>query len=91
MDLYTNNGIPLQVWGDKVYSRSGVIVGRIKGPKVYGTNGQYVGSIVGDQLVYRLAHSFGVSGSFGAKSRSPTGRASRPASGLKGNEPNIPD
>ena len=71
VDLYTKNGIPLQVWGDKVHSRSGVIVGRIKGPRVYGTDGRYVGSIVGDQLVYRLAHSFGRSGSFGAEFSQP--------------------
>jgi hypothetical protein len=53
MTLYTKNGRPLQVSGDKVYSRSGIIVGRIKGDKVYGTNGSYVGTIVRDRLVYR--------------------------------------
>ncbi|MNG96528.1 hypothetical protein D3C79_555990 [compost metagenome] len=33
MDLYTKNGRPLQVQGDKVYSRTGKVVGRIKGEK----------------------------------------------------------
>ena len=46
MDLYTKNGRPLLVSGDKVYSRSGTIVGRIKGEKVYGTDGRYVGTVV---------------------------------------------
>lgn len=43
--MYTKSGRPLQVSGDKVYSRSGKIVGRIKGEKVYATDGRYVGTI----------------------------------------------
>jgi hypothetical protein len=57
MGLYTKDGRPLQVSGDKVYSRSGTIVGKIKGDKVYGTDGHYVGTIVGDRLVYRSTQS----------------------------------
>ena len=53
MSLATKDGRPLQVAGDKVYSRSGTVVGRIKGEKVYGTDGRYVGLIVGDRLAYR--------------------------------------
>lgn len=45
MSLYTKDGRPLQVSGDKVYSRSGTVVGRIKGSKVYGSDGRYVGTI----------------------------------------------
>lgn len=51
MDLYTKNGRPLQVSGDRVYSRSGTVVGRIRSEKVYGTDGRYVGTIVNDRLV----------------------------------------
>lgn len=56
MDLYTKNGRPLQISGDKVYSRSGKIVGRIKDEKVFGTDGRYVGTIVSSRLVYRPSH-----------------------------------
>ena len=50
MSLYTKNGRPLQLSGDKVYSRSGRIIGRIKGDRVFGTDGRYVGTIVNDRL-----------------------------------------
>lgn len=91
MDLYTKNGQPLQVSGDKVYSRSGKIVGRIKGEKVYGTDGRYVGTIVNDRLVYRSTHSAGVSSPFAAANRAGSGRANRAGSAMWGEEPSIPD
>ncbi len=46
MCLCTKDGRALQVSGDKVYSRSGTIVGEIKGDKVYATDGHFVGLIV---------------------------------------------
>ena len=91
MDLYTKNGRPLQVSGDKVYSRSGVIVGRIKAEKVYGTDGRYVGTIVNDRLVYRSTDSAGVGSSFSAANRAGSARANRAGSAMWGDEPNIPD
>jgi len=91
MDLYTKNGRPLQVSGDKVYSRSGIIVGRIKGEKVYGPDGRYVGTVVGDRLVYRSTQSATVSSPFSAASRGGSGRADRAGSGIWGDEPDIPD
>ena len=91
MDLYTKSGRPLQVSGDKVYSRSGAIVGRIKGKKVYGTDGRYVGTIASDRLVYRSTDSAGVSSPFSAANRAGTAQANRAGSAIWGEEPNIPD
>ena len=91
MGLYTKNGQPLQVSGDKVYSRSGKIVGKIHGDRVHDTNGRYVGTIVGDRLVYRSTHSATIKGSFAAANRGGSGMANRGGSGLWGDEPDIPD
>lgn len=91
MDLYTKNGRPLQVSGDKVYSRSGKVVGRIKGDKVFGPDGRYVGTIVNDRLVYRSTHSGRISSPFAAGNRAGTARANRAASGVWGDEPEVPD
>jgi hypothetical protein len=91
MNLYTKNGRPLQVPGDRVYSGSGTIVGRIVGEKVHGTDGQYVGTIVGDVLVYRSTESANVSGSFSAGDRGGSATADRAGSAIWGDEPDIPD
>ena len=91
MDLYTKNGRPLQVSGDKVYSRSGTIVGRIKRDKVYGTDGRYIGTIDRERLVYRSTHSARVNSSFSAANRVGSARANRAASAIWGDEPNVPD
>ena len=91
MNLYTKNGRPLQVSGDRVYSRSGTVVGRIKGEKVYGTDGRYVGTIVGERLVYRSTHSAHISSSFSASNRSGSARSNRAGSTIWGDEPDIPD
>jgi hypothetical protein len=91
MDLYTKNGNPLQVQGDKVYSRSGQIVGRIKDDMVFGTDGRYVGTIVNDRLVYRSTHSASIGPSFAAANRAGTARANRAGSAIWGDEPDIPD
>lgn len=91
MSLYTKNGKPLQVSGNKVYSKSGKIVGKIKGEKVFGPNGSYVGTIVNDRLVYRSTHCSSISSSFSASNRSGIARANRVGSAMWGDEPNIPD
>ena len=91
MNLYTKNGRPLQVSGDKVYSKSGVVVGKIKGQKVYGINGHYVGTIVGDRLVYRSTDSATIGSPFASANRAGTARANRAGSAMWGEEPNIPD
>jgi len=91
MNLYTKNGRPLQVSGDKVYSGSGVIIGRIKGEKVFGTDGRYVGTIVNDRLVYRSTQSAGISSPFSAANRAGSARAHRAGSAMWGDEPDIPE
>jgi hypothetical protein len=91
MNLYTKNGRPLQVSGEKVYSQSGTAVGRIRGDKVFGTDGRYVGSIVGDRLVYRSTQSAGISSSFSAANRAGSAQANRAGSSIWGEEPDIPD
>lgn len=74
MNLYTKNGRPRQVHGDKVHSRSGQIVGRIKGDKVFGPDGRYVGTLVNDRLVYRSSQSSRASSSFSAANRGGSGK-----------------
>lgn len=91
MNLYTKNGRPLQVSGDKVYSRSGKVIGRIKREKVFGTNGSYVGTIVNDRLVYRSTHSACIGSPFASANRAGTARADRAGSAMWGDEPSIPD
>lgn len=91
MGLYTKYGRPLQVSGEKVYSRSGQIVGRISGDKVYGTDGQYVGTIVGDRLVYRSSQSAGIRSPFVAANKAGSSLVNRVGSAVWGDEPDIPD
>lgn len=91
MALHTKNGRPLQVHGDKVYSRSGQIVGRIKEDLVFGTDGRYVGTIVNDRLVYRSSQGARISSPFAASNRSGSGMGNRGGSGVWGDEPDIPD
>lgn len=91
MGLYTKDGRPLQVSGDKVYSSSGVIVGRIKGKKVFGPDGSYVGTIAGDRLVYRSTDSASIGSPFSSANRAGSANANRAGSATWGEEPNIPD
>jgi hypothetical protein len=90
MDLYTKNGRPLQVAEDKVYSRSGLIVGKIKGEKVYGTDGHYIGTIAGDRVVYRSTDSATINSPFTSVNRAGTLKADRAGAAIWGDEPNIP-
>ncbi|MEL7145845.1 MAG: hypothetical protein AAFO69_05725 [Bacteroidota bacterium] len=91
MRLYTKDGNPLQVSGDKVYSRSGQIVGKIKRDRVFGPDGNYVGTIVRERLVYRSTHSSSRGTPFSAANKSGTGRGNRSRSAMWGEEPDIPD
>lgn len=91
MDLFTKNGLPLQVSSDMVYSRSGKVVGRISGNKVYGPDGRYVGTIAGNRLVYRSIDRTGIISPFVAANRAGFSRANRSGSAIWGEEPNIPD
>lgn len=91
MGIYTKDGRPLRVSGDKVYSQSGQVVGRIKGKKVYGPDGRYVGTIVGDRLVYRSTDSAAISSPFTAANTAGSATAHRAGSAIWGDEPDIPD
>ncbi|WP_339463828.1 hypothetical protein [Pseudomonas sp. EA_105y_Pfl2_R69] len=91
MNLYTKNGVPLQVSGDKVHSKSGIIVGKIKGDKVFDPDGRYVGTIVNDRLIYRSTHSASTSSPFASANRVGSARANRVGSAAWGDEPEIPD
>lgn len=91
MNLYTKNGRPLQVHGDRVHSRSGIYLGRIRNQKVYDPSGRYAGTIVGDRVVYRSTHSATISSPSTSANRGGTGRANRGGSGVWGDEPNFPD
>lgn len=90
MNLYTKNGVPLQVSGGTVYTHAGKVVGRIQGDRVFGTNGRYIGSIVGDRLVYRGTQTAAISTSFASVNRVGTAKAERAGSAMWGEEPNIP-
>jgi len=91
MSLYTKNGRPLQVSGDKVYSASGKIVGRINGAKVHGTNGRYVGTIVEGRLVYRSSDSASVAGPFTTANLAGFAQARQAGAAMWGEEPDIPE
>ena len=91
MSLYTKDGRPLQFSGDTVYSGSGQPVGRISGDKVYGPDGRYVGTIVSDRLIYRSPDSGGTGSTFGVANSGASGQGYAGASGLWGDEPDIPD
>jgi hypothetical protein len=87
--LYTKNGEPLRVSGDRMFNRSGKNFGRIKGSKVYGQNGRYIGTIVGSRLVYRSTDSARVSSPFAGHAGTPTAAARAAGSALWGDEPDI--
>lgn len=87
--LYTKDGVPLRVRGDRVYNPDGDHFGHIRGDTVFGLHGDYRGTIVGDRLAYRSEHSGrhgasrGTGGSIGG-----SGAGHRGGSGMAGNEPN---
>jgi hypothetical protein len=91
MQPYTKNGLPLQVFGDIIYSRSGKVVGRMKNEKVFGTDGHYVGTLVTGRLVHRSTDSACMSSPFTAANRLGSAAAHAVGSALMGDEPDIPD
>lgn len=89
--LYTKNGRPLQVSGDRVYSRFGTYLGRLRGDKVYDPNGSYAGTIVSNRVVYRSTGSATISSPSVSASRAGSAAANAAGSALWGDEPNFPD
>ena len=91
MNLCTRDGRPLQVNGDKVYSRSGQVVGKIYGNKVHGPDGRYVGTIDNDRLVFRSTESASTQSSFAASNIAGSALGNLAGSAMWGDEPDIPD
>ena len=89
--MYTKEGRPLRVSGDRIFSRRGRQVGRIKGKKVYGPNGRYVGTVVGDRVVYRSTDSATISSPYAPSVGTPSTPARRLASAIWGDEPDFAD
>ncbi|MBQ1081578.1 hypothetical protein [Nocardiopsis sp. B62] len=88
-NLYTKNGVPLNVRGNEVFNQSGRSIGRISGSKVFGSNGRYVGTIDGDRLVYRSTDSATTGGSFAPSAGAGTASAPVAGSAIWGEEPDI--
>jgi 4-fold beta flower protein len=90
MHLYTKNGAPLAVHGDRVYNPDGVNFGYVREDRVFGLDGRYRGTIVNGRLIYRSTHSARISGPRAqAASRAGSARAHRAGTGAWGDEPNI--
>lgn len=89
MSLYTKDGVPLNVRGDKVFDGSGRQIGKINGSKVFGPDGRYVGTIVSDRLVYRSTDSASISSPFAPSVGSPSARAHRAGCAVWGDEPQL--
>lgn len=88
--LYTKNGRPLGVSGNRIFNRDGLEVARLRSDRAYGPNGRYVGTVVNDRLIYRSTNSASISSPFSPSRRSGSARANRATSGLWGEEPPIP-
>ena len=90
--IYTKNGRPVQVSGDKVFSRSGQYVGRLKRDRLYAPDGRYLATLDGDRLIYRSTHSASMGGAHApSANRGGSGAANSAGSGKWGDEPDIPD
>ena len=89
--IYTKNGRPLQVHGDKVYSRSGQYVGRIRDGKIFDASGRYAATIVNDRAVYRSIHSARIISASSSGNRSGIAASNRVGSAIMGEEPRFPD
>jgi hypothetical protein len=90
-NLYTKNGRPLRLQGDRLYSRSGVYVGKVYDDRVYDPSGRYAGTIVGDRVVYRSTHSARIKGPSTSANRVGLAAANRVQSAIWGEEPRFPD
>lgn len=88
--LYTKNGRPLRREGDRLYSRSGIYIGKIYEDRVYHPNGHYAGTIIGDRVVYRATHSARIKGPSTGANWVGIATASRVPSAIMGDEPTFP-
>jgi hypothetical protein len=89
--LYTKNGRPLQLQGDRLYSRSGIYLGKVYDDRVYDPSGRYAGTIVRDRVVYRSTHSARIKGPSTSASRAGIAAANRAQNAIWGEEPGFQD
>jgi len=85
--LYTKNGVPLRVRGDRVFGPTGRQVGRVYGEKVFAPSGRYVGTVVNDRLVYRSTDSAAGRGAYAPSTATPSAAAPHVPSAVWGEEP----
>jgi hypothetical protein len=88
--MYTKNGVPMTVRGDRVFNPRGVNFGYVRGERVFGLDGRYRGTIVGDRLIHRSTQSANMGGAR-AQSAGTGGsaRAARAGSAAWGDESDI--
>lgn len=91
MNLYTKNGRPLQVQGDRVYSRSGQYLGHLSNGKIYDPSGRYAATVDGDRAVYRSTDSATISSPTIGGNIIGTAAAPRVGAVIWGDEPNFAD
>ena len=89
--MYTKNGQPLEVRGNKIFGPSGRQVATIRGRKAFGPDGSYVGTVIGNRLVYRSTDSASIGSPFAPQVRAPSARASAAGSAQWGEEPLLDD
>lgn len=87
--LYTKNGVPVAVRGDRVYNSQGQNFGYIRGDRVFGLDGRYRASVVGDRLIYRSTQSARVSSARASSAGASSARAHRARSAAWGDEPDV--
>lgn len=87
--MYTKNGRPLRLSGDRVFGPSGRQVAKIRGRKAFGPDGRYVGTVVGNRLIYRSTDSASVGSPFAPAHRAPSARMNRVPTAKWGEEPPI--
>lgn len=85
--LYTRDGEPCQVRGDKVFDRSGAEVGRLRDRTVFGPDGRYAATVVGDRLVYRATDAGRISTPFAPTRVMPSVAMRKLRSAIIGEEP----
>lgn len=90
-NLYTKNGHPLRLQGDRLYSRSGIYLGKVYDDRVYDPRGHYAGTIVGDRVVYRSTHSARIKGPSNSANRAGVASAKSAQSSIWGDEPRFQD
>lgn len=87
--IYTKDGRPLSVHGDRVFGSHGRQVAQLRNGKAFDSNGRYVGTLVGDRLIYRSTDSAVISGPFAPSISSPFAVANRVGVAVVGDEPPI--